>query len=100
MKMDGTLVARTGWRRGRLALLPVAILIATFITAAQSPATTGRPAPVASGWTLVKYPQGQPACNGLGFIGSVYYDRLDCGFGYVGVSETVVPVPYNDLVSS
>jgi immune inhibitor A len=44
--------------------------------------------PVASGWTLIKFPQGQPACAGVGFLSAVYYDRLDCGFGYVSVSET------------
>ena len=88
---QGMLVARSGWRRGRVGLLLVALLIVTFMTAAQSPATKqGQPAPVASGWNLVKYPQGQPACAGLGSIGSVYYDRMDCGFGYVGVSETVL----------
>ncbi len=44
--------------------------------------------PVASGWTLIKFPQGQPLCTGVGFLGVVYYDRLDCGFGYMSVSET------------
>jgi M6 family metalloprotease-like protein len=56
-------------------------------------------APVASGWTLVKFPQGQPACTGVGFLGAVYYDRLDCGFGYVRVSETTqVPDPGRSVV--
>jgi len=92
------LAARSGWRRGRAGLLLAAILIVTFMTAAQAPAVDN-PAPVASGWTMVKFPQGQPACTGVGFIGAVYYDRLDCGFGYVKVSETTqVPGPGRSIV--
>src|SRR5687768_9444845 len=44
--------------------------------------------PIASGWTLIKFPGPQPVCAGVGFQGAVYYDRMDCGFGYVSVSET------------
>jgi M6 family metalloprotease-like protein len=55
-------------------------------------------APVASGWTLVKFPQGQPACTGVGFLGAVYYDRLDCGFGYVQVSDTNLVQPQRSIV--
>lgn len=49
------------------------------------------PAPdyIATGWNLVKFPQGQPLCTGVGYNGMSYYDRLDCGFGYVVVDETV-----------
>ncbi|MGH3032170.1 MAG: hypothetical protein ACRDNE_15690, partial [Gaiellaceae bacterium] len=43
---------------------------------------------MASGWTIVKFPQPQPLCTGVGLLGSLYFDRLDCGFGYVTVSET------------
>src|SRR5688572_33352336 len=53
------------------------------------PALADEPsAPMAGGWVLVKYPQPQPACTGVGWQGAVYYDRLDCGFGWVPVSET------------
>src|SRR6058998_879101 len=86
------LAVREERRIRRVGLAVAAILILTLLTAAQSPATTQR-SPVASGWTLIKYPQGQPACTGLGFIGSIYYDRLDCGFGYVQVSETTLAGP-------
>jgi M6 family metalloprotease-like protein len=55
-------------------------------------------APSASGWTLIKFPQGQPACTGVGFIGPVYYDRLDCGFGFVQVSETSLSLPNRSVV--
>jgi hypothetical protein len=43
---------------------------------------------MASGWTLYKFPQGQPLCTGLGYAGAVYFDRLDCGFGFVSISGT------------
>jgi M6 family metalloprotease-like protein len=75
-------------RRGRLGLLLSAALLATTLTAATPAPAVENSAPVASGWTMVKFPQPQPACTGLGFLGAVYYDRLDCGFGYVKVSET------------
>ena len=59
--------------------------------AAASPApATENLAPVAAGWTMIKYPGPQPGCTGVGYEGSVYYDRLDCGFGYVSVSETTL----------
>ncbi len=91
------LAVHAGWRRGRVGLMLAALLIATLLTAAQSPATS-QPAPVASGWTLIKFPQPQPACTGVGFIGSVYYDRLDCGFGYVQVTETNLVNPNRSVV--
>jgi len=81
----------------RAGLLLAALLIVTLLAAAQSPATT-EPTPVASGWTLVKFPQPQPACTGLGFEGAVYYDRLDCGFGYVQVSGTNLVNPNRSVV--
>ena len=75
-------------RRGRLGLLLSAVLLATTLTAATpAPAVEGL-APMGSNWTIIKFAQPQPACTGSGFFGGVYYDRLDCGFGYVRVSET------------
>ena len=78
---------RAGWRRGRVGLILVATIAAALLTTAPSPATTGH-APVASGWTTFKFPTGQPGCTGFGFGGAVNYDRRDCGFGFVQVSET------------
>ena len=73
-------------------LLVSALLIAASVGLAAPAATPAHAkpatAPVASGWTLVKFPQPQPACTGVGFQGAIYYDRLDCGFGYVSVSGT------------
>jgi immune inhibitor A len=43
---------------------------------------------VATTWVTNKYPQGQPACSGVGYPGALYYDRRDCGFGWVAVSDT------------
>jgi M6 family metalloprotease-like protein len=91
------LAVRAGWRRGRAGLLLAAILTMTLLTAAQAPASEN-PTPVATGWTLVKFPQPQPACTGLGFAGAFYYDRLDCGFGYVQVSETNLAQPNASVV--
>src|SRR5688572_22209123 len=76
-------------RRGRLGLLLAAGVLATTLTAATpAPAVEGAASPVASNWTMLKFAQGQPACTGAGFFGAVYYDRLDCGFGWVQVSGT------------
>lgn len=71
---------------------PTPMAASLAASAAGAPASPAAPpaAPIASGWTLIKFPQGQPLCTGVGFIGPVYYDRLDCGFGYVQVSETNV----------
>ncbi|HEY8239413.1 MAG TPA: hypothetical protein VIF63_08245, partial [Candidatus Limnocylindrales bacterium] len=45
-------------------------------------------APVVGGWVTNKFPVGMPTCTGVGYPGATYYDRLDCGFGWVTVSET------------
>jgi M6 family metalloprotease-like protein len=42
----------------------------------------------AGGFTVVKFPQPQPACTGVGFNGAHWFDALDCGFGYVAVGGT------------
>ena len=69
--------------------LVAALLIAGLLyVSSPSVSANDSAVPVASGWTLLKFPQGQPACTGLGYSGAIYFDRLDCGFGYVGVSET------------
>jgi immune inhibitor A len=91
------LALRAEWRRGRVGLLFAGLLIATLLSAAQAPAI-GNTAPVASGWTMVKFPGPQPGCTGVGFIGAVYYDRLDCGFGYVQVTETNLVQPNRSVV--
>src|SRR5688572_5180174 len=86
-------------RRGRLGLLLAAGLLATTLTAATpAPAVEGLAPPDAGNWTMLKFAQGQPACTGAGFFGAVYYDRLDCGFGYMQVSETRVTQPNRSVV--
>ena len=37
---------------------------------------------------MLKFPQPQPACTGFGLESALYWDRRDCGFGWVGVAET------------
>ena len=80
--------------RRPLILLASAMLIAASLglsaTAPAAPASIAKPATAsaASGWTLIKFPEPQPACTGVGFQDAIYYDRLDCGFGYVSVSGT------------
>ncbi len=75
-------------RPGKILWFCAALLLAGLFSfsgpavRAESPA-----APIASGWILVKYPAPQ-GCSGVGYRGYVYYDRLDCGFGWVQVSET------------
>lgn len=43
---------------------------------------------LASGWEYIKYPGPQPACTGLGFRFSYYFDRIDCGHGEVAITGT------------
>lgn len=78
--------------RGTRALRALQLLAVVFLLGAVAPqaprAADSDPAPMASGWTIVKFPQPQPLCTGVGLLGSLYFDRLDCGFGYVTVSET------------
>jgi immune inhibitor A len=85
-------------RRGRFGLLLASVLLATTLTASAPAPAVESNAPIASGWTTFKFPQGQPACTGFGFGGAVYYDRLDCGFGYVGVTETRLTNPNRSVV--
>ncbi len=42
----------------------------------------------ATGWSVIKFPTPQPVCTGVGLVGPIIYDNLDCGFGYVGVTNT------------
>src|SRR5688500_2263921 len=76
-------------------LLIVVFTLSQTTTVASAPEHAGPSgkaaqvsSPIASGWTLIKFPEPQPVCTGVGFLGAVYYDRLDCGFGYVSVTET------------
>jgi len=76
--------------RKRLATLIAIALMATTGLSVRAPASVAAApsgAPGASSWTLIKYPQPQPACTGVGYP-ALYFNRLDCGFGYVGVSGT------------
>ncbi len=74
-----------------VALVVIALLATTGLSfRAPSPvAAASSASPAASGWTLIKYPQPQPACTGVGYKGAIHFDRLDCGFGYVSVSGTI-----------
>jgi immune inhibitor A len=78
--------------RAHLSFVVVAAALASaligLIGAQTAPGGAPPAAPTASGWTLVKFTQPQPACTGFGFIGAIYYDRNDCGFGFVQVTET------------
>ena len=85
-------------RRGRFGLLLASAALATTLTAATPAPAVESLAPVAANWTLVKFVQPQPACTGSGFQGSAYFDRLDCGFGYVRVSNTNVVQPNRSVV--
>jgi len=91
---------RAGHRMGRAghALQGALALLAAFALTLPTPSTVGltppaaeakaNHAPMAGGWTIYKYPVGQPSCTGAGYPGATYWDRLDCGFGFVPVSET------------
>jgi immune inhibitor A len=73
----------------RAVQLIAAAAVAALLLGQAGPApANANAAPVAGGWVLVKFPQGQPVCTGVGFRGALYFDRFDCGFGWVGVSET------------
>ena len=85
-------------KRAGLRLALAAAILATILTAAAPAPAVESQAPIAANWTLVKFPQPQPACTGSGFQGSVYYDKLDCGFGYVRISETNVNQPNRSVV--
>ena len=76
------------WHKMTFWLL-AALLVTGLLLVSQPNASALEPnAPTASGWILVKFPQGQPLCTGVGYQGGLYFDGLDCGFGYVSVSET------------
>jgi hypothetical protein len=75
-------------RRSRLGAvlgLALAASLTIFLTASTATGNV-QSAPVAAGWTLVKFVQPQPACTGAGFQGVEHYNRRECGFGYVKVS--------------
>ena len=71
-------------------LLALAFCIALLSGSSQLATASESAAPVATGWTLIKFVQTQPACTGAGFQGAVHYQRLECGFGYVAVSGTTL----------
>src|SRR3712207_5717004 len=81
----------------RVALLLSVLTVAAaalVLPSALSAQGSGEP-PVATAFTLVKFPVGQagaggqtPACTGLGLLNQLYYTRDDCGFGYADVSGT------------
>jgi M6 family metalloprotease-like protein len=75
-----------------------AAVLATTLTAATPAPAVESLAPIAANWTIVKFVQPQPACTGSGFQGSVYFDRLDCGFGYVRISNTSTVQPNRSVV--
>ncbi|MGH2589934.1 MAG: hypothetical protein ACRDGW_03960, partial [Actinomycetota bacterium] len=75
--------------RIRRSALFVSLMLLAAMMVPQAPGMAAEdPAPTASGWVIVKFPQPQPVCTGVGLTGSLYFDRLDCGFGFVTVSET------------
>ena len=97
MKNEAARRPRAG-RRASLKLAVAAAILATILTAAAPAPAVESQAPMASNWTMLKFAQGQPACTGAGFAGAVYYDRLDCGFGYMQVSETQLTQPNRSVV--
>ena len=97
MKNKAARRSRAGKRSGLLLALSATLGAMILTSAAPAPAVEGL-APIASNWTMLKFAQGQPACTGAGFFGAVYYDRLDCGFGYVQVTETEVTQPNRSVV--
>jgi immune inhibitor A len=72
-------------RLGAVLGLALAASLMMFLTASAATGSAQH-APVASGWTLVKFVQTQPACTGVGFQGAENYNRLECGFGYFRVN--------------
>ena len=44
-------------------------------------------APAVTSWNTFKFPSGQPACTGVGLRVNQYWDRLDCGFSNVTISD-------------
>ncbi len=70
----------------RLFALGLASLALVALPTAGPALADGANAPMAGGWTIVKYPTS--LCTGLGTKGAQYFDRIDCGFGYVPVSDT------------
>lgn len=73
--------------------LGILALAAVLLLSVAAPATAdggAQPLPAASGWTTYKdpTPQGPLATCAQAGWPAQYYDRLDCGFGVVAVSET------------
>ncbi len=79
-----------GRRTGTSVLLILALTLLAFVLAgAQAASSQPNGASSASGWVFYKLPQGQPACTGVAWAATAgYFDRLDCGFAEVMVSET------------
>ncbi len=75
-----------------LPLVALLIMVATMLVPAQAhhetAARTISATPAAGTWTLLKFPQPAPACTGVAYSGITYFETIDCGFGYVTVSET------------
>ncbi|MPZ61051.1 MAG: hypothetical protein GEU93_07100 [Propionibacteriales bacterium] len=73
---------------GAVLITLVAVLIATTPSAA-APGTDDNAAPIASGFQLFKFPQGQPLCTGVGLNVSAnpFFARDDCGFSVFSVSD-------------
>src|SRR4051794_40318868 len=74
--------------RSRLLLVGLlgALAAATILTSSASTAGAAAAGATASSFDVVKFPGPQPACTGVGLRGSVYFDRLDCGFGTFALS--------------
>ncbi len=67
----------------------VAVVVLLALPNAQPASAGPAAAPVVNGWTIYKLLTPQPACTGAGWPGFVHFDRLDCGFGDVAVTETI-----------
>src|SRR4051812_29282475 len=74
--------------RSRLLLVGLlgALAAATIFTSAAPMAGAASTAATASSFDVVKFPGPQPACTGVGLRASLYFDRLDCGFGTFSLS--------------
>src|SRR3954468_19653124 len=74
--------------RSRLLLVGLlgALAAATILTSSASTADAAAAGATASSFDVVKFPGPQRACTGVGRRGSVYFDRLDCGFGTFALS--------------
>src|SRR3954468_14738094 len=74
--------------RSRLLLVGLlgALAAATILTSSAATAGAASTAATASSFDVAKFPAPQPACTGVGLRNSLYFDRLDCGFGTFSLS--------------